>query len=61
MRTISRVDNANDVVLEYVKRIVEERSFTGQIVIHCNRGVMRKTEDIGVVTTERLLTELRST
>ncbi len=47
---------ANDVALAYVAQRLQHGMFNGQIVLHVNSGVIRKTEVRDVVTTEALLT-----
>ncbi len=53
--TVAR-KSANDAALEYVARKLQHDQFNGQIVLHVNSGVIRKTETRDFVTTEALLT-----
>ncbi len=48
--------NANDVALAYVAERLRAGSFNGQIVLHVNSGIIRKTETRDFVTTDALLT-----
>ena len=48
--------SANDVVSEHVAQRLQHGQFNGQIVLHVNSGVIRKTEIRDVVSTEALLT-----
>ncbi len=48
--------DANTVALEYVARRLQHDAFNGQIVLHVNSGVIRKTEVRDVVSTDALLT-----
>jgi hypothetical protein len=48
--------SANDVALAYVAERLRTGGFNGQIVLHVNSGIIRKTETRDVVTTEALLT-----
>jgi hypothetical protein len=48
--------SANETALEYVSQRLQHGQFNGQIVLHVNSGVIRKTEVRDVVTTESLLT-----
>lgn len=52
-------DHANEVVLRHVMGRLQHGGFTGQIVLHINHGIIRKTEHRDFVTTEALLTENR--
>lgn len=49
-------NTANDAALEYVSRLLQHGRFTGQIVLHVNGGIIRKTETRDFLTTEELLT-----
>jgi hypothetical protein len=51
-----KAQSANDVALEYVAQRLRATQFNGQIVLHVNSGIIRKTETRDVVTTEALLT-----
>ena len=48
--------DANKVALEYVATRLQHGMFNGQIVLHVNSGIIRKTEVRDVVSTEALLT-----
>ncbi len=48
--------DANGVALAYVAERLRAGSFNGQIVLHVNSGIIRKTEVRDVVSTESLLT-----
>lgn len=54
--TATAKKSANEVALEYVARRLQHDAFNGQIVLHVNSGVIRKTETRDFVTTEALLT-----
>jgi hypothetical protein len=59
--TATATKSANEVALEYVATRLQHGAFNGQIVLHVNSGIIRKTEVRDVVSTEALLTGKAST
>jgi len=55
--TTPKNGHANDVVLRHISSRLNAGQFTGQIVLHVNTGVIRKTETRDFVTTESLLSK----
>jgi hypothetical protein len=53
----TETDHANDVVLQHISRQLGAGSFNGQIILHVNAGVIRKTETRDFVSTETLLSK----
>lgn len=49
-----RVARENEAVYQYVRDLLAPRRFTGQLVLHCHQGHIRKTEERKTTRTEDL-------